>query len=225
MNSNNAIGLENREEVLKSALILERLASFFLASLLGVKDYTKSRTLGNKSGCLSFNQKIDMLVDIGALSSEKRNKFQKFMEIRNQFMHNIDASTFEKCVSGIDGAEKFLLKNYPQDNSLTKEEILRVAVYELSKEITELTISITKKIKEKRQSDINNKILKLATKTFSETVNQMHCEFEAVAKNLKNGTSREKTWHLIDNFKLVFYEKFNRIYSEINTDNATEKNR
>src|SRR6266446_5696534 len=93
------LGVEKRLDVLEAALTMEHLTSAFLTSLLGIKDWQGSKVFGNKSGCISFNQKIDLLIEIGALSKDLRTKYQTFMEIRNQFMHNINAESYEKCLS------------------------------------------------------------------------------------------------------------------------------
>ena len=46
------------------------------------------------------------------------------MEIRNQFMHNLAADSYESCYA-FKRKEKFILDNYPQETTLTKEEQLK----------------------------------------------------------------------------------------------------
>ena len=129
------------------------MTSAFLSVLLGIKDLKNSRVLGNRSGCLSFNQKIDLLIEMGAVSSKDRNKFQAFMEIRNQFMHNISANTYENCYSFMNGTDKFILKTYPQDNTKAREEALREATGELIDEIGKITVNIISVLKGKFKLD------------------------------------------------------------------------
>jgi len=147
------IGMPFRSEILAASLVIEKMTSAFLSVLLGIKDLKNSRVLGNRSGCLSFNQKIDLLIEMGAVSSKDRNKFQAFMEIRNQFMHNISANTYENCYSFMNGTDKFILKTYPQDNTKAREEALREATGELIDEIGKITVNIISVLKGKFKLD------------------------------------------------------------------------
>lgn len=154
------IGLNQRQEILTFALLLENLSSIFLSGLLGIKDYRNTKSFGSTNSSLSFNQKINLLIDIGALSSLERNKFLTFMEIRNQFMHNLSADSFESCYSFLEGKEKFILKNYPQEASLTKEEQLKNATIKLSDDILKKTIDLLDKIMEKIEKEVELELLK-----------------------------------------------------------------
>jgi hypothetical protein len=156
------MNLDTRIEILKTSLLIERFLSHFLGGLLNIKDVRKSISLGNKNTALSFNQKINLLIDIGALNSETKAKFQIFMELRNQFMHNIEAKTYTSCLSFMDGKESYLLKKYPQNITYTKETQLRKAVSNLSTEVLELSIGIMDRLKEKWGKDAEastNKLL------------------------------------------------------------------
>ncbi len=136
-------GDEARLEILRTSLLVEKFVTSFLALLIGIEDQDNSKTLGNKSTSLSFNQKIDILIDMGALNNLEKKKFQTFMEIRNQFMHNIMADSYVSCFNFINGKESFLLKEYPQTLDNSREEQLRTAVVKLSTEIFELIITLT----------------------------------------------------------------------------------
>ena len=83
------IGIDIRKEILLSSLYLESFLSHFLGGMLGIKDISNSMSLGNTGKALSFSQKLNLLIDIGALKKDDQKKFLAFMEIRNQFMHNI----------------------------------------------------------------------------------------------------------------------------------------
>jgi hypothetical protein len=153
------IGLNERQEILTFALLLENFSSIFLSGLLGIKDYQNSKCFGNTNSNLSFNQKINLLIDIGALSSNERNKFITFMEIRNQFMHNLSADSYESCYSFLVGKEKFVLKTYPQDTTLTKEEQLKKATVKLADDILKKTIDLMEKVKEKIEKEVRTELL------------------------------------------------------------------
>jgi hypothetical protein len=156
------IGLEIRTDILRSALTLERLTSGFLASLLGIEDFTESKLLGNKSGSLSFNQKVELLIEIGSIPPEERSKFQTFMEIRNQFMHNFDAKNYESCFKYLEGKESWILKRYPQDGKHSKEEQLKLAVDRLTVEVIKLTLKIQESVQTKLKGEAEHEILKLS---------------------------------------------------------------
>ena len=139
----------DRIDILKYALEIEKLTSQFLSHLLGIDDHKKSRTLGNKGSALSFNTKIDLLIDIGALDIDTKNKFQSFMEIRNQFMHNSYANSYELCFSFLDKKENFLFSKYPQPLILTKEQRLKAAVKQLCYELLIKVVDIIKVVEAK----------------------------------------------------------------------------
>ncbi len=76
-----------RSRVLICSIRAEDSASDILISLLR-RVRPDSKTLGNKSSSLSFKNKIDLLYDIDDLTKEEYTSMLKFMEIRNQFIHN-----------------------------------------------------------------------------------------------------------------------------------------
>ena len=162
------LGLDLRKDILEYALMMEMLTTNFLAKLLDIKDPKNSRTLGNKTSSFSFNHKVDLLIDLGALRKEERKKYQYFMEIRNQFIHNINACTHEKCLSGLDGTNNAILKLYPQPENITLDEKYRNAVNALSDEVLKLTIEIIDNLKDKfptlSKFDAENTVLKNNTK-------------------------------------------------------------
>lgn len=103
--------LELRGKVLEDSLNLEKLASNVIKSVLRIfKDQTK--TLGNKSSSLSFKNKIDLLFDIGELDKVKLDHLVKFMEIRNQFIHNHECNSFDDLVRINQELTNYLIKNF-----------------------------------------------------------------------------------------------------------------
>jgi hypothetical protein len=142
-------------EILNKALLMEVLASEFLASLLNINIAT-SKTLGNSSESFSFDQKIKLLIDIDAIPKDSKEKFRTFMMIRNQFMHNIEANNYTNCINFLDGKDKYLLKLYPSEISSPKEEQLKKAVHELTNEIFKIFESIQIKLWEKREKEVQH---------------------------------------------------------------------
>ncbi len=60
-------------------------------------DHSDSKTLGFKGSALSFKNKIDILFDLGFIDKVLYPKFQMFMELRNQIMHNIEIDSMTKA--------------------------------------------------------------------------------------------------------------------------------
>lgn len=152
------IGIEKRKFILTISLLVEDFTSLFLSGLLDIENYQKSKSFGNKSSNLSFSQKINLLIDIGAMEDDDRKKFITFMEIRNQFMHNLDANNYENCFKHLDGKDKFILKLYPQDNGNSNETKLEKATEELAYEILKSSMNLYNKLKEKIEKKVKLEI-------------------------------------------------------------------
>ncbi|HSZ26202.1 MAG TPA: hypothetical protein VK766_10800 [Cytophagaceae bacterium] len=125
---------ESRNTVIDSALMIEFSISQILGMLLDIST-EDSKTLSNKSTSLSLKTKIDLLTDIRALDRKEAIKFENFLQVRNQFVHNSKAKNYESCFSFIDGLGNKLLKDYPQKDELTQEEKLEKAFGKLFNDI------------------------------------------------------------------------------------------
>lgn len=147
------LGMENRMYILERALVLEFFVSVHLAGLLGVQDRRESYLFGNKSSNLSFDSKINLLCDIGIFCEDEKKKFHQFKPIRNKFMHALEVITFEECSNQLPGLEKYLFKNYPQDESLTKEVRLKKSVDELCQELISLRSKLERNLFEKFENE------------------------------------------------------------------------
>ena len=110
MKSDININLELRSEILDIALTLEHVVNELILGLL-VIDKPNKKAMSNKSGSLSIKNKIDLLFDLEVLNSDEHEIFLLLIEFRNQFLHNIQCSSFENAVKllGSD-KEKRLLK-------------------------------------------------------------------------------------------------------------------
>jgi len=166
------LGLDTRKEILARALMMESLSSIFIAGLLGIKDRQNSKTLGNKSTSLSFNQKIDLLIDLGALSSEEKKKCQAFMEIRNQFMHNLDAASFKECFSFLSGTDKQILKLYPQPQNVSVEHQLRNASLKLADDVLSFISKLMDNVKQKITEDVKAETAIKSNSAFVKSITQ-----------------------------------------------------
>jgi len=103
------MNLELRSEILEASLNLENAVSEFIVALL-VIEKEKRKAISNKSGNLSFKNKIDLLFDLDSLNSEEHQKLLLLMELRNQFLHNLECNSFVKAINllGSDKGKKLL---------------------------------------------------------------------------------------------------------------------
>jgi len=115
------INLQLRSEILDLALNLEDAVNELLLALLLIENPNR-KAISNKSGNLSFKNKIDLLFDLDVLISDEHQKLLLLMEFRNQFLHNIKCCSFENAVNqlGVD-KEKKLLKFDDEDKIIDKE--------------------------------------------------------------------------------------------------------
>ena len=154
-------GFRNRNIILGTSLIIEKATSRFIANLLGIKNPENSLTLGSKNSSLSFNQKIDLLIDLGALNVSDKSKFRLFMELRNKFMHVLEADSFVNCFKLLDAKEAFLFKLYPQYKDKVDEKNLKAASMKLADDVLQLTLMIINKVLENRyREDIKMSVVK-----------------------------------------------------------------
>ena len=87
MKTDTDINLQLRSEILDIALNLENAVNELILALLLIENPNR-KAISNKSGNLSFKNKIDLLFDLDILSSGEHNILLLLMEFRNQFLHN-----------------------------------------------------------------------------------------------------------------------------------------
>jgi hypothetical protein len=96
-----------RAQILICSIREEEAASEILKNLLRLVK-PNSKTLDNKSSSLSFKNKIDLLYDIDDLNKDDYTSLLKFMEIRNQFIHNPNCSSFNDLEKESPDSAKYL---------------------------------------------------------------------------------------------------------------------
>ncbi len=114
------IGL--RSKILMFSIKQEELSSEIVKKFLRI--YKQDlKTLGNKTSSFSFKNKIDLLFDIGDIEIEQYPFLIKFMEIRNQFIHNSTCSTFLDLKRQNNELTNYLKKNF-KNNVIDEEKSL-----------------------------------------------------------------------------------------------------
>lgn len=150
------LNLDNRTEYLRYSLLFEGYLSALIASLLNITDEKNSRSLGFRSSAISFKTKVDILLDMNLINKDDIWKYETFMLIRNQFMHNMDADTYDDCLEYIDKEKKNkLLKFYPKNIDLSEEEKTKRASINLAAELTEISHKLFIKVMSKHSTDGN----------------------------------------------------------------------
>ncbi|MBO0593991.1 hypothetical protein I2486_21535 [Cellulophaga sp. E16_2] len=96
--------------VLHYSLAFENFASSSLMVILNLD--SESASLGNTSKALSMNQKVQLMLDTRFFDNYDKENIITFMSIRNQFMHNSSAKSFESCLSFLTGKDTFIKKVY-----------------------------------------------------------------------------------------------------------------
>ncbi len=151
--------MKQRNKVLFYSLLMEEASSAFICALIGIKDAKESLSFGITSSSLSFYNKINLLIDIGAIEKDDMKKFEKFMAIRNKFMHVMSIDSYKRCVQSIDGLEKNLLKwqYLSQKNNYTENDYL-IAIDNLSLDLLKIIVQIVHQVKDKIKLDVKNKL-------------------------------------------------------------------
>ena len=97
-----------RAKVIEKGVKLEAAVSQILAMIMDVEP-ENSLSFGSKNMALSFNSKINLLVDLEFVHKDIIADFQLFAEIRNKFAHVHQADNFTKCFEILkDKKNKFL---------------------------------------------------------------------------------------------------------------------
>ena len=141
-----------KNEFLVSALFIESAINDYLSRKLDISDPIDSEFLGNGKKGLSFDQKVDALLDSTAFSIIEKSKVSVFREIYKEFQMNFDASTLEDSFTSEDANDDFLMILYPQNEYLPREEMLINACYQLIAEVSELIAEKTSSVEVKMAS-------------------------------------------------------------------------
>lgn len=154
----NKVNFENRTIVIEFSVMIEDMLSLLLSVILKISNRRDSLSLGTQSSGLGLNAKVNLLLDMQYLDKEQRWKFKKFMEIRNQFAHNLKVQTFEQCFQIVRGTDKLLIAFPAVKNISSTEEKLKEAVTALGFEIINLCKNVVTRFGEeyKREAILEN---------------------------------------------------------------------
>ena len=134
-----------RNEFFVSALFVENNITTYISEKLKINDTTNSIFLGNKKEAISFNQKIELLLESDDFSIIDKSKLSVYREIHNELIENKETPSFEDCFTSTNNNDDFLLILYPQSDYLPREEKLTNASYHLIGEVSKLVADFTNK--------------------------------------------------------------------------------
>jgi len=137
--------------VIENAIFIEELTSRVLGTILNV-DWINSKSFGNGSSALSFNQKMELIQDVRILEKIEIAKITAIAHIRNKFAHVSNVNSFETFFTtssiGKDVHKQFLNWYYDNDGiaglSSTRIELsYRLCFYLLVHEAICILLKIT----------------------------------------------------------------------------------
>ena len=105
-----------RNEFFVSALFIESTITDYISERLNISNPIDSEFLGNHEKAISFDQKMDILIESGNFSIIDKSKLSVFRGIYNEFILNMDTLSLEESFSSPDNNDDFLLILYPQTN-------------------------------------------------------------------------------------------------------------
>jgi len=142
-------GMILRGAVLHIALMVEEKARWAMDLILRVGP-DESKVIRD----MSFNDRMQFLVDLKALDKEERKRFLILQRVRNKLVHHLQANTLEKCFELMaEDPETTILSDYPQPKGLSREDELWNAMQELIDDIGNYLVKIEEYVKEKVTED------------------------------------------------------------------------
>jgi hypothetical protein len=99
-----------RSTVIEASVTIERIIATMLAMFLDI-EVESSKSFGMSTSALSFNHKIQLLIDMKIIGTDEKTLLVKFSEIRNLFAHNAIITHFFQCF-GHNKLKDYLEKKY-----------------------------------------------------------------------------------------------------------------
>lgn len=134
-----------RFKILELSLVLESYTSILLKMILNISDDKESISFGRKSESLSFNNKVNLLMDLDFIEADDLKFLKLFMFIRNQFMHNFDVYDFESVFNQNEQLRKQLEKILGIKIENKNEQII---LKNLRSKFNPIILKIQRKLKE-----------------------------------------------------------------------------
>jgi len=138
--------------IIENCIFIEETISFVLGTILNI-DWKESKSFGFRSTALSFNQKVQIIMDIKGLNSKELKQLTTLMNIRNKFAHLSEIKTFDDLFSKTKVGKK-IQKNFKEwyfdKNGISDittqnhEKIYRLCFYFLVHNVAEILIKLSR---------------------------------------------------------------------------------
>ncbi len=203
--------------VLNRSLEIESKLSEILKYLLGLEKEDDNKSLGFKGSALSLKAKVDLLFDINKIEKDLYKELILFMEIRNQFVHNLDSRTFEVVTKRINKQKKILdifekNKKLPNHEGLDLENKLRVGFLGMTqtmlKELKDIHIHIIEERILRLKNETNGRLIELYQSTIKHVDSSIDEMRLIINQELENEFGDNK------NFGDKFMVKFSQLIKE-----------
>lgn len=215
------MNIELRKTVLEKSLLLEYHLSKILALLFRVEK-DGSQTLGVKGTSISFKTKADFLLDLGRIDSKFYQDLILFMEVRNQFMHNMDADSFNVVVQRVNKKNRLLqidevlTRLAEQNPDRDREELYNMGFTRLFLNIGEKIDAIDDEIRSEIKQEEAAKIYQASISLYDEAIDEFAREFNEQWEKQKGGKSEMDSViksgirrKLKEKLEIAFNHKFN----------------
>lgn len=129
---------------------IEHTISQLIGDLLQI-DPENSKSFGSTSSSLSFNQKVNIILDIKGIDKENLKKLVCLANIRNKFAHVLTIKNFSDLFDSSSvgkeikkNLDKWYLEPEPDLKMMNKELIYRICFYLLVNDIIEFLLNLFK---------------------------------------------------------------------------------
>ena len=200
------LNLKLRTRILELSLQLENRLSEILSILFNIEKDT-SKTLAYSSKALTFKTKVDILRDLGMFNdypySKKYNIVYNdlifFMEVRNQFMHNLEANNITDVLNWIQKLTnmKKRMKIYENFGIVDdgSEEMYFRAFEQMALHIDGLLYEFKNEIIEDQERQLEEKWIALDRERF---LNAFEMSFKAYYQELNNKNDKKVLNDFVD---------------------------
>jgi hypothetical protein len=211
-----------RSAVISKVLRLEQTSSSALRAVFRIFK-PNSKTLGNTSSALPFKAKIDILYDLEELDSTQYSHLIKLMEIRNQFAHNPNATSFS-CFEEINkDIFKYLLRHSPEE--LKKEDIekqLLAAFNELfmvtAGNLLAIEIEYGNGLRKQLRQHVNDAVVENLDQIWKKAMDKMKGEQMPIYQYLSLTTDEETLDSFYNYFRIAMHEYGSDVLSKVDID-------
>lgn len=136
--------------IIENAIYIEHTISQLIGDLLQINP-ENSKSFGSASSSLSFNQKVNIILDIKGINRENLKKLVCLANIRNKFAHVLSiekfSDLFDSATVGKEikiNLDKWYLEPKPELNGMNIELIYRLCFYLLVNDIIEFLLNLFK---------------------------------------------------------------------------------